>query len=498
MTPLLKPLCFLSFLLALASCSTIQKEGSIDIPSPAIEKAVEKVDPSLLSKETDLPYEWWKIFEDEQLGELIQKSLSNNPSFQATFKKIAYTAELAKQSRSFLFPTINYGADVAREKFSQTGIIPFTSGHLTNPSLPPGAGAPLAATGGKDLIPVYFTQYETEVSLLYDFDLWGKNRKTWESALSEVQSTISDHLFARLQLSIAVAKAYYMLQTDYQRERILKELVKARREIAKLTNQLAKGNLTTAFAVKTAETNLLNAEERVLEVSLDSALRRNEINAYLADTMEEDFKEVPIILEGLPAVPFPENLPMHLLSRRPDITAQLFLIHAAGKQIEVAKAGFYPDLNIFAFYGYQTLHLRKLFQQKSSFFQADPAITLPLFDGGRLQANLDNSLVSYNLEILKYNELVIQAVQEVLDGLCTLDIANQEVHVFEKAASDQKELLELTLLRIQNHLDSKINEWTRLDNFLEAQEKEILAKGKRIQATLALIKAIGGGYCKED
>ena len=110
----------------------------------------------------------------------------------------------------------------------------------------------------------------------------------------------------------------------------------------------------------------------------------------------------------------PHNLPLHLISQRADIAAQIKLIQSAGDLIKVAEAGFYPDFNLNAFFGFQTIHFAQLFKWDSTFFNVDPAMTLPIFDGGRLIADLRKSEIDYNGAILQYNQLVIDAASEVL------------------------------------------------------------------------------------
>lgn len=492
MTPaLLRVLSSLSLLLV-AGCSYTDRAIPLEAPSQPIEEALSRSTTNSIDLDENIPYDWWKIFQDEQLNTFVSEGLLHNPTFQQTRAKILYAASVAARARSSLYPNLIYGADVARQKFSETGIIPFNTANKSG--LPNGAGIPGVATGGFMGIPVYFTQFETELSLTYDFDFWGKNCNTLKAAIGEMNAAIADEIFARLQFSVAIVQTYFRLQIDYQRQILITQLVKDREAYLDLMRQRVQGNLTDALTLRAVETNVSETIQKLLEVKLEVSLRENQLRAYLAQDFNEDIDPYKILPKQLPKVPIPQNLPVHLLARRPDITSQLWLIESAGRQIQVAKAGFYPDFNISALFGFQTISFPKLFNWPSTFFNVDPAVSLPIFDGGRLQAEFFRSEINYDLAILKYNELVLNAVREVLDGLASLQNSEKQVEVFGKIANDQRELLRLTTLRVENNISSNLDKLLREEALLEAEDNEIAALGNKIDAILNLIKAIGGGY----
>ena len=160
----------------------------------------------------------------------------------------------------------------------------------------------------------------------------------------------------------------------------------------------------------------------------------------------------------------------------------------------MAKAGFYPDFSITGLFGFQTLHLHKLFEWPSSYYNVDPAFTLPLFDGGRLLANLRGSEINYDLAILQYNQMVLNAIQEVLSNL---SILYNNIKLLEDSAAiakDQEEVFKLTQLRTLHNLSSNLDMLIAEQNRLNAKDQETAALGNTLQAILSLIKALGGGY----
>jgi NodT family efflux transporter outer membrane factor (OMF) lipoprotein len=475
-------------LLAAAGCRSGYRAQALPPPAAALETALQEagiVPPFEITE--GLPNDWWTLFNDEQLSTFIQSAFARNPTLQAARANIQLAAYNAQRVRAMLFPNLLWGADVSRQKFSETGIIPFN----INPV--PGA-APTPATGGINGIPIYFTQYETELTLTYDFDLWGKNRNTWRAALSEVQANIADEAFSRLQLGISVAQVYFQLQIDYKRQQIAQTLVDNKNRYREYIQRRMNASLENVLALNTAEVNLTSAKQALLQIQGDIAVKEYQLKTYLAGNFEEEIFNTNIVEQPLPKVPLPINLPLNLIARRPDITAQLWLIESAGRQIEVAQAGFYPDFNLTALFGFQTIHLHELFRWPSTFFNVDPAVSLPIFDGGRLLANLRYSEVNYDLAIFQYNNLVLNAARDVLDGIAVLRNANQQLQEFRKSTGYQEELFKLTSLRTAHSLNSNLDTLVSEGNLLAARDQEMIALGSTFQAMLALIKALGGGY----
>ena len=491
-------------------CTTGQRAQSILPPEEALNQIEIESNPHIEKSEEMIPNEWWSLFQDPQLTEFLEIAFAKNPTLQAALTNIMYAKANAGLVKSSLYPQIFFGADVSRQKLSETGIIPFnknTSGmasalnadsqpgaKTTIPGLLPGAGLATPTPGGADGIPVFFTQYETEIALTYEFDIWGKNRKKWLAAIGEIKSKIADTAFIRLELGIAITQAYYRIQTNYRRKVLAKQLVQNKEQKIQFIKDRIKGNLDPIQALEQTKIELASAQQYLLNIEKALAIDEYQLKAYLANDFLENVAEKPIEELPLPKIPFPNDLPLHLISQRPDIIAQIWLIEAADNLIDVAKIGFYPDFNLFALFGYQTLHLHKLFNWKSSYFNVDPAVTLPIFDGGRLMANLRESEVNYDLEIFQYNQLVINAAQEVLTSLTVLKNNQEQLESFKEQVNQQERIFDLTQLRIRHHLDSGLNYLAQEETLLYARDQELTALGNTIQSILLLIKALGGGY----
>lgn len=478
---------------ALTGCGHGQFDEEIfDPPVLALEAAFNGAASEDVISYSDCPSTvWWEVFEDQQLSGFIETALKKNPTIQQAYANILLASADAEGVKSALFPYILWAADSSRQKLSETGVIPFNQQPIGVAGPAPGQ---IAATGGVSGVPVYFTQTETEFNLSYDFDLWGKNRNTWRAALDQVQASIADEAFVRLELSIAVASVYFQLQTDYKRLEVANRLIELNDQFVALTQNRSSNGLDTAIQLERTKADLSSARLLSLEILGDIAINENKLRAYLAGQFDEEIPPFSIEAKPLPKVPIPIDLPLHFVGYRPDVVAQLWVIESAGKQIEVAKAGFYPDFNINAFFGYQTIHWNKLFQWPSVFFNVDPAVSLPFFDGGRLQANLRSSEINYSLAIYEYNQKILNAVREVLDGLAVLRNTEKQYLEQNDKAKRQNEIFRLSSLRAENNLDSDLDLIINETAYLEVRNQELMTLGKSFQAVLSLVKALGGGY----
>jgi len=318
---------FCIILEVVSSCSWGNRALPLNLPSVALEKATEEASSELLvDSESWVPSEWWHLFNDVQLTQFILTAFARNPTLQEAQNNILLAIANADCMRAKLFPYLWGSADASVQKISKTGVIPFGMTDLPN--------------SPSSLIPVYFRLYEAQLNLTYDFDIWGKNRNALRSALGEVQANIADAAFARLQLGMSVAQLYYQLQIGYKLQEIAQALTANREEYLRLIQVRVQDNLDNALTLLTAETNLAAARETLLQIQGEITVYDYQLKTYLAKDFEDTICQVNIVDQPLPQIPFPCELPLHLITHRPDIIAQLWLSGSAGRQIEIARAGF--------------------------------------------------------------------------------------------------------------------------------------------------------------
>jgi multidrug efflux system outer membrane protein len=483
--------CLFLFSLLIVCCGCFEPHYYVQPIEPsynALETSFKAVadDPSFQIAD-EIPQDWWELFQDDQLSHFIQKSLEQNPTLQIAQSKIESAKYDAERALAVLYPNITWTGDVLRDRLSKTGL----AGVSPNSSVTSSA---IPAPAPPGILPFYFTQYETALNLQYDFDIWGKRRNTLRASIGEMGAKIADEAFVKLNLSISVAQTYFQLQTGYARENIAKKAIENHEETVRLIQQRVDRNLDNEQTLYIAQSNLILAKQVLLQIQGNNAINEYQLKAYIAGDFEDEICEFKISREKLPRVPMPAELPLRLIAHRPDITSQLWIIESAGWRIEVAKAGFYPDVNLMAYAGFQTIHFKDWFQGRSIYAAVDPAFSLPLFDGGLLDANLAGSQVDFDQAILQYNQLVLNATRDVLTGIAVLQNANLQLVEFDNEVKKQNQILALTIDRIAKNLDSDFNRLASERQVLNAQDYEVQALGSSYQASLLLIKALGGGY----
>lgn len=470
--------------MTLTSCRSWYHASMFEAPSCVLDAALEEgsEDP-LFACVNSIPEDWWWLFQDCQLADLIETALVNNPTVQAAQSRILAAQAKADQLRVVPYPYVNWTGDTTKFYLSETSIIPV--GNNNN------SGIPLV--NGPN-IPQQFVQYESSLSFMYELDVWSKRINIWRSAMGEVHARLADAAFARLAISVSVAQVYYRLQMDYARCRIAKKIVAIQQDNVRFTEQRILANLDSEIDLQTMQNNLAMAERALLQIEGDIAVTEHQLQAYLAGDFAENVCEIKLAEMPLPRAPLPMDLPLNLIAHRPDIISQLWLLESAGRQIQVAKAGFYPNINLTAFAGFQTINLSQFFLPKSGDGNLEAAFSLPIFDSGRLQANLIGARVDYDLAIYQYNDSVINATKEVLDALSIVRNSHQLLEQYAQSTALQEEIQRLNRLRETHNLNSALQQLGIDQQVLLAQDQEILAKANTITAILTLIKALGGGY----
>lgn len=490
-----KSLILLSFAcISAAGCFTVTPRAlPYEIPVPAVQEEIAAAAEDPIFEPIDwVPETWWDIFNDSQLNCLIAKALENNPTLQAAKARIQAASYGIDAEAAALLPSISNGGAVQRNKLSKTGVIPAGNSSTTlPPSNNPATGQPAIPipTGGG--IPFYYTLYQSAFNFYYDFDLWDKNKNAVRAAVGQYNAALADEALARLVLSISVAQTYFKLQIDYKRQEIAKERVLNRERYLQINGKRLQQNLESMITFHEAENLLAVAKQNLLQIEADIEISQHQLKALIAGDFEDDF--IPVAVP-LPTVPLPSEIPIHLISHRPDIVTQLWLIESAGYQIEIAKVGYLPDVNIMGLWGLQTIHFSKFFEALSTFGFIGPTYSLPVYDAGLLRSQFNTAEVNYDLAIYQYNNLILTAVREVLDSLSLITSARKQYVIFVDETEYQNKILHLTELRKKNGLNSELDVLTRKETWLSSQDSQTVALGDTLQAILSLIKSLGGGY----
>lgn len=469
----------LSFLL-LGSSSCSDKricEPVWDIPSNAINAETSQAYFSDFFEVGPWPnLAWWKDFHDPQLECLILAGLAANPDVDTYDAMARLAAAQANVVGASLFPHLSLESDALRFRQSETGIFGV---------FPPGT------------FPLSYTQGETLFNFSYEIDWWGKNRAALFSAIGEFRARQVEACAVRITLGLQIAEAYFRYQTAQQRLRLAERLVKNREENVKLIGLRVKGNLSSSLDLNNAKADLYKAQENVNSVKQDAEIYAHQVKALVAGQFDEEIASVDPLLYKDASFTLPSDIPLDLISHRADITAQILRTNAAMQDVYVAKAEFYPNLNLLAFAGFQTIHLQDWFKSESKFGFGGPAIHLPIFAGGALKANLTAKKEQYTIDVLEYEHLLISAVHDVLDGITNVKQWGKRFSDLTQAEEATKDNYALYVDRMNKSLSSKIEVLETEKKWLETKDSSTQALGAGTLARLSLIKALGGGFDSE-
>lgn len=413
--------------------------------------------------------DWWRALGDRQLDSMIDEALKGNPDLAATDARVRAAAAQA------------LGADAAR--MPDVGF----KGSL------PGAQIPAALApepyGGNFLI---FKQLA--FSFNYTFDLWGGKRAAWEAALGAQRAAEIDAKAARLSLSADVARAYSRLAYAFAANDVARDDLERAQRVFKLTDQRVKAGIDAQAQLRQAETAVATAEQKLAQSDQSIESGRNTMAVLLGKGPDRGLD----IARPMPLKPLdlalPEALPADLLGRRPDLVAARWRVEASSRSIDAAKTQFYPNINLTAMAGTLAQHTADVLELGSRFALVTPAISLPIFDGGRLRANLASQDANYDLAVAQYNRILVGALNEVSEQVSQLKSLETQESAQQRALKAAREAWELATLRYRNGIGSYLEVLTVQQQLLAADLQLANLHAQQVDASIQLVRALGGGY----
>jgi NodT family efflux transporter outer membrane factor (OMF) lipoprotein len=414
--------------------------------------------------------DWWKKFGDPQLDGLVDEALAGSPSLRvadARARKALASAGVIDAARR---PQLTGTADGSYQRFSENFIYP-----------PPFAGS-------------WDTTADLTANLNFDLDLWGRTRKAYEGALDEAHAARIDRDAAQLLLSASIVRAYVQLQRGYDQLDIAQAVLTQRDDLRKLVEQRKVAGLDSALELKQAEAALPETRERIAQLEETIALTRNQIAALLGQGPDRGRQITrPRMAQGLePALP--THLPADLIGRRPDVAAQRWRIEAAVKDTDAARADFYPNVNLVAFAGFQSLGLGNLLKPGSAVAGVGPALHLPILDGGRLRAQLAGKHADYDIAVEQYNQSLADALRDVVDQLASFRSVDEQRHQADAAVGIAQDAYDLAVLRYREGLGNYLQVLSAESQVLGQRSLRADLAARQREVSVNLARALGGGY----
>jgi NodT family efflux transporter outer membrane factor (OMF) lipoprotein len=444
---------------------------------PASKPMVAPVSDAVLGLSPDaapvIAADWWHGFGDPQLDRLVGDAVGGSPSLDAALARIAQAQAVLATRGAETGPDVTLDA---QEQYARL------SGRYTIP--PPYAGS---------------TRFvgSTAANLNWNLDLFGRQKAAIAGARASVAAATLDLAAARLSLSGAVVQTYIDLERAEAQERIATRTIATRENSLRLVNVRVRNQLNSKLDAQAAMTLVAQAQQALLRAQAAQVLARNALAALAGRGADYAATIGATRLQLDAALPLPQRLPADLLARRADIAAAQARIAAAAAGRQVARKAFYPNVNLAALAGFQAVGLGNLFSLDAGTVGAGPAVHLPLFDNGRLRADLEGATAALDLATADYNDRVVGAVREAADaiariGALTADRARQREVVRGFAETGR-----LNAVRVASGLDSRLDLVDNDVRTLAAEQADANLAADAAQQRVALVLALGGGFMQD-
>jgi NodT family efflux transporter outer membrane factor (OMF) lipoprotein len=413
---------------------------------------------------------WWEIFGDPQLNALEEEVTLSNQDLKVSEARFRQARAMIRFNRSAEFPTISTSPSITNERVSPNSPY-FPASQANN-----GTGA-----------------FTLPIDLSYEVDLWGRVRRTVSASREEAQASAADLQTANLSLHAELAVDYFELRSADVQEQLLDDTVKAYTDALKLTQNRLDGGAAPKSDVAQAQTQLDGARVQDTDVTVMRAQFEHAI-ATLIGKPPAEFNITPAPNNVLQLPVIPVGLPASLLERRPDIAAGERRVAEANDQIGIARAAFFPSLVLGATGGFAGTSITNWFDWPSRMWAVGPQMSQTIFDAGRRRAVSEGATANYDGTVASYRQTTLTAFQEVEDNLAALRILENEAQQQREATSSAQESLQLFTNRYVGGVDNYLQVITAQTVLLTNQRNDIDIERRRMDASVLLVKAVGGGW----
>lgn len=420
-----------------------------------------------------LPANWWTVFNDATLSGLEERALRDNPGAKAAAERLVQARAQLGVLRAGQSPSVSVNAGLSNARTSAE-----TSQGL--------------ALGGRS---IEGNNFSVGAALSYELDLWGRVRRVVEAADAQALATQDDRDGVLLLLSSQVAQSYWQLRGLDTEQAILRDALAARREAQELVEARFDAGLSNELDVSRARIERANAEADLHEVQR----QRNLVEHALAVLVGTSPSTPLLPVDAKPVLPLPPSIPVglpaNLLFQRPDLAASVANLRAANAQVGVAEGMFYPSVTLTSNFGYASQSLRDLAGGTARQFSVGPlALSLPVFDGGRNQANLDLYKARYAEAVANHENRLLTALREVEDALSDVQQRQKQADVQAEAQAASARALLVAQARYERGISTYLDVTDAQRSALAADRAAAQIRTQRLLASVAVARALGGGW----
>jgi multidrug efflux system outer membrane protein len=429
--------------------------------------------PSLDDAEAKVPSEWWRLYRDSNLDDLMARASESNQSLKQALARVDEARALSRVAASAYYPTLALQPTAGVQRLS-----------ANRPSTLTGSPAGQGVTVGDFVLPL---------DLTYELDVWGRVRRSVQAAEAQEIATIDDAAVIRLSVQTDVAQDYYSLRLlDAQLEILGRTLTSYEEQVRLLSVQVRTG-IASAIALNQAQAQLQSTRAQQADVTRARANEEHAL-AILCGRPASLFSLSPNPLRDSSPPGVPPGLPATVLTRRPDVAEAEQNVVAANAQVGVATAEMYPRFSLTGSAGFESAAISSLLEWQSRLASLVAGITAPIFEGGRLSANLEATKARYRQAVAAYVNSVLVAYGDVEDALTDLHALTDQVGSLNEAVRASEDYRRLADVQYRNGLVDYLvvidAERTLLSNELALAQ----ATNLQMAASIHLIKALGGGW----
>ena len=423
---------------------------------------------------SSLPFpnqQWWTAYNDPQLKALIEEGLQASPTIAEAVARLKKSDAVAMVAGAPLYPTLDVEGSLQKYKQSYNEGIPSV------------------------VIPHGFRNFATlTANFNYEIDFWGKNRAQLNAALSDVVAAQLDAALARIMVSTSVATAYAELAQLCAELGEAEKGIKIREQTIKMFNDLYTHGLANRGGLEQARADLALAEADLVSLHESIALKKLSLAALVGkNPARAESIHVPNIHQ-LQIYSAPSSVPADLIGYRPDLMAARMRVEAEAYRIQVARAGYYPNVNLAAYIGLQSLGLDLFFRKGSMIGAVGPAIYLPIFEGGKIEGRYRGARADYEIAIAQYESAIVQALQEVANVLVSQKAQVLEVQKMREAVAASQQAYQVNYDRYKEGIANYIEVLNSENTLISSRRNLARVVVRAFVLDISLIKALGGGF----
>jgi NodT family efflux transporter outer membrane factor (OMF) lipoprotein len=417
--------------------------------------------------------QWWRSLGDAQLNALVEQALQGQPSLAVARARVDKLASLGELTHAANGPQAQFSAEVARQRYSENGLVP----------------APIAGNT--------WDSGTLQVGASWSPDFFGEHAAELAAVLGQARAAQADAAAAANALATQVSRSYVALARLLAQRAVVERTLAQRQAVLALTQQRFKAGLDTQVERTQAEGTLPDARTQLEILDEQIALARRQVATLCGQAPSaQDTLTPQLAALSLPAQP--GVLGADLLGRRPEVVAARWRVEAASQDVAAAKTQFYPNINLSAFAGLNAIGLDKVLDLGSRQLGVTPALRLPLFDGGRLRAQLGGKQADRDLAIAQYNGVVLDAVKEAGDALTSAASLARQQQLLGETQRNADQAYALAVKRYGAGLGNYLVVLGTENQVLAQRRLAVDLQARQLDTRIALMKALGGGWSEDS